>query len=153
MPLGLQALDMLRIEAGLAFAGYEFCDQTDPFEAGIGFTVPLHVEERGLHRPRGAAAAEGPPAEERLSVSRWKATRLVGHGDCVHTGRAQIGVITSATRSPILKKTIALARVDVTHGALGTEVEVGKLDGHQKRLPARIVRFPHYDPEKTRVRS
>ena len=41
MPLGLQALDMLRIEAGLAFFGYEFCDQTDPFEAGIGFTVPL----------------------------------------------------------------------------------------------------------------
>jgi aminomethyltransferase len=41
MPLGLQAVDMVRIEAGLAFAGYEFCDQTDPFEAGIGFTVPL----------------------------------------------------------------------------------------------------------------
>jgi aminomethyltransferase len=77
----------------------------------------------------------------------------VGHGDCVHAGRAQIGVITSATRSPILGKTIALARVDVTQSALGTEVEVGKLDGHQKRLPARVVRFPHYDPEKTRVRS
>ena len=76
----------------------------------------------------------------------------VGHGDCVHIGRAQIGVVTSATRSPILKKTIALARLDVTHAELGTEVEVGKLDGHQKRLPARIVRFPHYDPEKTRVR-
>ena len=41
MPFGLQALDMVRIEAGLVFAGYEFCDQTDPFEAGIGFTVPL----------------------------------------------------------------------------------------------------------------
>ena len=40
-PLGLNALDMLRIEAGLIFAGYEFCDQTDPFEAGIAFTVPL----------------------------------------------------------------------------------------------------------------
>ena len=26
---------------GLAFAGCEFCDRTDPFEAGIGFTVPL----------------------------------------------------------------------------------------------------------------
>ena len=73
----------------------------------------------------------------------------VGHGDCVHAGRAQVGVITSATRSPILGKTIALARVDVTQGALGTQVEVGKLDGHQKRLPARVVRFPHYDPEKT----
>jgi aminomethyltransferase len=77
----------------------------------------------------------------------------VGHGDCVHISRAQIGVITSATRSPILKKTIALARVDVTGSGLGTEVEVGKLDGHQKRLPARIVRFPHYDPEKSRVRA
>jgi aminomethyltransferase len=77
----------------------------------------------------------------------------VGHGDCVHSGRAQVGVITSATRSPILKKTIALARVDVTHGKTGTELEIGKLDGQQKRLPARVVRFPHYDPEKTRVRS
>ena len=48
-----------------------------------------------------------------------------------------------------MKKTIALARVDVAHGEIGTEVEVGKLDGQQKRLPARIVRFPHYDPEKT----
>ena len=32
---------MLRIEAGLIFANYEFSDQTDPFEAGIGFTVAL----------------------------------------------------------------------------------------------------------------
>src|SRR5204862_5334429 len=37
-PLGLEALDMLRIEAGLVFAGAEFDDQVDPFEAGIGFT-------------------------------------------------------------------------------------------------------------------
>jgi len=36
---------------------------------------------------------------------------------------------------------------------IGTEVEIGKLDGHAKRLPARIVKFAHYDPEKTRPRS
>jgi aminomethyltransferase len=62
-------------------------------------------------------------------------------------------IVTSAARSPILKSTIALARVDVSHAGIGVEVEIGKLDGHQKRLPARIVRFPHYDPDKTRVRS
>jgi aminomethyltransferase len=56
-------------------------------------------------------------------------------------------------RSPLLGKNIALARVDVTHSAVGTEVEIGKLDGHQKRLPAKIVAFPHYDPQKTRPRS
>jgi len=64
----------------------------------------------------------------------------------VHTGRAQIGVITSATRSPILGRTIALARVDVTQGALGTEVEVGKLDGHQKRLAGAHRALPALRP-------
>ena len=77
----------------------------------------------------------------------------VGHGDCVHIGRAQVGVVTSGMRSPLLGKTIALARVDALNAEIGTEVEIGKLDGHQKRLPARIVKFAHYDPEKTRPRS
>ena len=36
---------------------------------------------------------------------------------------------------------------------IGTEVEVGKLDGFQKRIPATVVRYPFYDPEKTRPRS
>jgi len=40
--MGLAALDMVRIEAGLIFAGYDFSDQTDPFEADIEFTVPLY---------------------------------------------------------------------------------------------------------------
>ena len=73
--------------------------------------------------------------------------------DCVRVGRAQVGEITSAVRSPILGKVIALCRMDVTHSALGTEVEVGQLDGHQKRIPARVVAFPHFDPEKRRVRG
>ena len=44
-PLGLEAPDMLRIEAGLIFAGYEFCDQTNPVEVGLGFTVPPKTTE------------------------------------------------------------------------------------------------------------
>jgi aminomethyltransferase len=32
-------------------------------------------------------------------------------------------------------------------------VEIGKLDGLQKRIPAEVVRFPFYDPDKTRPRS
>jgi aminomethyltransferase len=56
-------------------------------------------------------------------------------------------------RSPLLKKNIALCRMAIEHSEIGTAVEVGKLDGHQKRLPATVVRFPFYDPEKTRVRA
>ncbi len=152
LPFGLQALDMVRIEAGLVFAGYEFCDQTDPFEAGIGFTVALKGKnEDFIGREALVRRSEHP--QRKLVGLEMEGDELVGHGDCVHVGRAQIGVITSATRSPILKKTIALARVDVAHSEVGTQVEVGKLDGQQKRLPARIVRFPHYDPDKTRVRA
>ena len=56
-------------------------------------------------------------------------------------------------RSPLLGKNIALARVDVAHAEVGTALEVGKLDGQQKRLPAVIVPLSHYDPKKTRPQS
>ncbi|MFM7654211.1 MAG: glycine cleavage T C-terminal barrel domain-containing protein, partial [Paracoccaceae bacterium] len=52
-----------------------------------------------------------------------------------------------------LGKNIALARVDVAHAVVGTALEVGKLDGQQKRLPAVIVPLSHYDPKKTRPQS
>lgn len=151
-PMGLDALDMVRIEAGLIFAGYEFSDQTDPFEAGIGFTVPLKSKSTDFIGKDALLKRKENP-RHRLVGLEIDSNDAVGHGDCVHIGRAQIGVVTSGMRSPILKKNIALARVDVTHAEIGTSVEIGKLDGQQKRLPARIVRFAHYDPDKSRPRS
>jgi aminomethyltransferase len=74
-------------------------------------------------------------------------------GDCIRVGKAQVGVITSAMKSPILEKVIALARVDVTQAEPGTAVEVGQLDGLQKRLKAKVVNFPHFDPTKERVKG
>ena len=150
-PLGLEALDMLRIEAGLIFAGYEFDDQVDPFEAGIGFTVPSKKEDDFVGREALAERRAHP--QRRLVGLELEGNETAGHGDCVHVGRHQVGVITSGTRSPVLKKNIALCRMNVRYAELGTEVEVGKLDGFQKRIPATVVRFPFYDPEKTRPRS
>jgi aminomethyltransferase len=74
------------------------------------------------------------------------------HGDPVFVGRAQVGIVTSAMRSPLLKKTLAFARVDTAHAALETNLEIGRLDGMQKRFQAKVVPFPFYDPEKKRVR-
>jgi len=150
-PLGLEALDMLRIEAGLIFAGYEFDDQVDPFEAGIGFTVPSKKEDDFVGREALAERRAHP--QRRLVGLELEGNETAGHGDCVHVGRHQVGVITSGTRSPVLKKNIALCRMNVRYAELGTEVEVGKLDGFQKRIPATVVRIPFYDPEKTRPRS
>jgi len=150
VPMGLAALDMLRIEAGLILAGREFSDQTDPYEAGIGFAV-ADREEAFIGRDALRRRAANP--HRRLVGLEMEGAETVAHGDCVHIGRAQIGVVTSAVRSPVLGRSIALARLDTHHAELGTRVEIGKLDGQMKRLAATVVRFPHYDPEKTRVRA
>ena len=73
--------------------------------------------------------------------------------DPVFVGRQQVGVVTSACRSPILRKTIAMCRMDVSCSGIGTPVEVGKLDGRMKRLPATVVKMPFYDPEKLKPRG
>ncbi len=151
-PLGLEALDMLRVEAGLIFAGYEFSDQTDPFEAGIGFTVPLKTKEDDFIGK--AALIKRKENPQRVLVGlELNGDEMATNGDCVNIGRNQVGEITSAVRSPILRKNFALCRMSVEHSEVGIEVEVGKLDGKQKRLPAKVVPFPFYDPTKSRVRD
>lgn len=150
-PLGLDALDMLRIEAGLIFYGAEFCDQTDPFEAGIGFTVPLKTKEDDFIGREALIRRKANPRKKLVGLE-LAGEEAGASGDSVHVGRQQVGDITSATRSPILRRNIALCRMAVEHAEAGTEVEVGKMDGHQKRIPARVVSLPFYDPEKARPR-
>jgi aminomethyltransferase len=152
IPLGLNALNMLRIESGLIFAGSEFDDQTDPFEAGIGFCVPLKSKTDDFIG-RAALESRKTTPQKKLVGLELAGGIVPTPGDCVHVGKPQIGVVTSAVRSPILGKVIALARLDVTHCEVGTEVEIGRLDGDQKRLAARIVPFPHFDPTKERVKG
>lgn len=152
VPLGLEALNMLRIEAGLIFANYEFSDQINPYEAGIGFTVPLKSKEDDF---TGRAAIEERKAhpQRKLVGLDIDGGTVPATGDCIRIGKAQVGEITSAMRSPVLGKVIALARIDVTHAQAGGNIEVGQLDGQQKRLKAKIVAFPHFDPTKERVKG
>jgi aminomethyltransferase len=150
-PLGLEALDIVRIESGLIFAGYEFDDQVDPFEAGIGFAVKLDSEDDFVGKDALIERSQHP---QRVLVGlELEGNETAGHGDEVWDGRRRVGVVTSGTRSPTLRKNVALCRMAVQYSELGTAVEVGKLDGLQKRIPATVVRFPFYDPDKTRPRS
>ena len=151
-PLGLEALDMLRIESGLIFAGYEFDDQVDPFEAGIGFTVALATNDEDFVG-RDALLERKEHPQRKLVGLELDSNETAGHGDPVYVGRQKVGVVTSGTRSPTLKRSIALARMAVQYADIGTQVEVGKLDGLQKRIASTVVRIPFYDPDKTRPRS
>ncbi len=147
---GCEALEMKRIEAGLMISGAEFTPDVDAFESGLGFAVDLNKK-----------SFIGKEALERNSQSTRK--KLIGlsidaneipvHGSPIYAGRHQIGVITSATYSPELEKTIALARIAIEHSDLENEVEVGCLDGHIKRLSAHVCGFPFVDPKRERARA
>ena len=151
-PMGLEGLDMVRIEAGLIFGGFEFSDQTDPFEAGIGFSVALKTKEDDFVGKEALVKRKASPQKKLVGLELIGKEQAV-NSDCVHVGRAQVGEITSGMISPALNKNIALCRMDVKYSDIGTEVEVGKIDGHQKRIQAKVVKFPFYDPEKIRVKS
>ena len=149
-PMGLEALETIRIEAGLMAAGAEFATDVDAFEAGLGFAVDLKKNsfvgkaalERNQQNPRRV-----------LKGLRFHGHEAPIHGDPVMVGRRQVGVITSAAVSPALDCAIAMARLAIEHSATDTPLEVGKLDGHGKRLQAVCCDIPFVDPTRSRARA
>ncbi|WP_028310926.1 DUF1989 domain-containing protein [Derxia gummosa] len=150
-PMGLDALDLVRIEAGLAAAGNEFDARTDGWEGWVGDAISLDKPCDFIGRAVLAERAEHP---RKLIVGfQLEGGEAVSHGDEFFLGRVPVGVVTSAMRSPKLGRTVGIARIDAQYAAPGTELEIGTLDGHQKRLPARLTNLPHYDPERLRPRA
>ncbi|MEO0540899.1 MAG: DUF1989 domain-containing protein [Cyanobacteria bacterium P01_A01_bin.105] len=152
LPLGMQALDRARIEAGLLAAGAEFDDLTSPYEAGIGWTVARKkrdfIGKAALekHRDYPARVAVGLVLE---------GNEVATAGQCVYAQgeRWRVGQITSATFSPILKASIAMAQVVPTFAAQGTAVDVGLVDGMKRRVRATVGPLAAFDPTKSRVRA
>jgi aminomethyltransferase len=151
LPLGMKALDRARIEAGLLAMGYEFDDLISPYQAGIGWAVAMKkpdfigkaaLDAIRLHPPRVAVGLvlEGP--------------EVAAHGQPVFAAgeRWRVGQITSATFSPILNASIALAQVVPEFANAGTIVEVGMLDGLKRRVRATVGSLAAFDPTKSRVR-
>lgn len=150
VPMGGHALDMLRIEAGLMISGAEFGGDSDAIESGLGFAVDLKKEDF-----IGRAALErNKEAQRRQLVGlNFNTNEAPHHGDGVFVGREQVGVITSACTSPELGHAIAMARVAIENSEFGTELEVGKLDGHMKRLPCLVTGLPFIDPKREKARA
>ncbi len=154
-PLGLvaqgsQALNLLRVEAGLMAAGAEFTHGVDADEAGLGFAVDMNkadfVGRDAIERNRRAA-------RNRLVGLVFDGDEIPVHGDGVFVDRRQVGVVTSAIRSPALGQVIAMARVSVESDIGEDSLAVGKLDGHMKRLPCTTTGIPFIDPGREKPRS
>ncbi len=148
-PMGSAALEIIRIEAGLAAAGGEFAPGVDAFEAGLGFAVDLNKTQ---FIGKEALARNALNPRKVLKGLKFGCDDVPAHGAAVYAGERPVGVITSATRSPMLECAIAMARLNIEHSDTGTKLEVGQLDGRMKRLSAQVCDIPFVDPKRTRAR-
>ncbi len=149
-PMGNAALDILRLEAGLAAAGQEFAPGADAYEAGLGFAINLGKSD---FTGKAALARNAEAPRRVLKGLMFECLDLPLHGAPVFLGEQQVGQVTSATRSPKFERTIAMARLAVEHAETGTALQVGQMDGHMKRLPCTVTDIPFYDPKRERARA
>ncbi|MEM6848262.1 MAG: aminomethyltransferase family protein, partial [Pseudomonadota bacterium] len=149
-PMGGEALNILRVEAGLMAAGAEFAPGVDAWEAGLGFTLSM---KKADFVGRAALERNSTAPRRNLIGLLLDGDDVPSHGDPVLAGERPVGVITSGVRSPTLERAIAMARVAVEYSAPGTQLAVGRLDGHMKRLSATTTTIPFIDPERRRPRA
>lgn len=141
---------MVRIEAGLMVAGAEFGPDVDAMESGLGFAVDFKKE---VFIGREALARNAEAARRRLVGLKFPTKEEPSHDDPVFIGREQVGVVTSATHSPQLGHAIAMARIAVENSEEGQALEIGRLDGHMKRLPCVVCPLPFLDPKREKARA
>lgn len=146
-PCGLGARDTLRLEAKMALYGNDIDHSTTPLEADLGWIVKL---EKGDFMGRDVLERERSEGAKRKLVGFEMVDRgIARHGYPIVDGKEEIGVITSGTHSPTLKKAIGLAYLPTGKSAPGTEFMV-LIRGKEAR--ARVVPTPFYKRAKEQSR-
>jgi len=124
--MGLDALEMVRIEAGFIMPGFDFNTaeaavrngyDRSPYEVGLGWVVSL---DKGHFCGRKALLAEKQrPARRRLTRLVVDGNRPVGEA-FIYAGRKGklVGEIKCTIWSPILKANLALADIEFINGKL-----------------------------------
>lgn len=132
-PIGLGARDTLRLEAGMNLYGQDMDENTNPLEAGLGWTVDLKSERDFIGK---SSLLANQPTRKMVGLVLQDKGVLRGHQQ-VHCTQGT-GEITSGTFSPTLEKSIALARVP-KEVQIGDMVQVAVRD---KMLAAKVVKYP-----------
>jgi aminomethyltransferase len=140
-PCGLGARDTLRLEAGMRLHGSDIDESTTVLEAGLGWIVGWDkadfigrdrlVEQRATGVTRRLVGFE--------LIDRGIARH--GHPVRAREGSAQVGIVTSGTQTPSLRKSIGMAYVPVDLATPGTELVI---DIRGRAAPARVVPLPFY---------
>jgi aminomethyltransferase len=138
-PCGLGARDTLRLEAKMALYGNDIDHTTTPIEADLGWIVKF---DKGDFSGRDVLEREKDEGPRRKLVGFEMVDRgIARHGYPVVDGSEEIGVVTSGTHSPTLKKAIGLAYLPLDKSAQGSEFTV-LIRGKETR--ARVIPTPFY---------
>lgn len=144
LPCGLGARDTLRFEACLPLYGQELAKDITPIEAGLGFAVKTNKDVAFFGKEILKKQKEEGTTRKLVGIEMID-KGIPRHGYAVYANGEQVGVVTTGTQSPTLKKNIGLALIPTTFSALDTEVEV---DIRGKRLKAKVVATPFYKRTK-----
>jgi aminomethyltransferase len=142
-PCGLGARDTLRLEAGLCLYGNDIDEDTTPLEARISFVVKLQKDKFIGKEALVKHKAEG-LKKTRVGLKMLD-TGIPRQKQGVFKEKERIGITTSGTFSPLLKRGVAMAYVQKDRVADGETVTV-MIRG--KPAYAKVARFPLYDPNE-----
>jgi aminomethyltransferase len=138
-PIGLAARDTLRLEMGFCLYGNDINDTTSPIEAGLGWITKFtkdFTNSAALKKQKDDGVSKKLVAFEVIE----KAVPRHDY-EIVNEAGENIGVVTSGTMSPSLKKGIGMGYVKTAYAKLGTEIFI---QIRNKAIPAVVVKLPFY---------
>jgi len=136
-PIGLAARDTLRLEKGFCLYGNDINESTSPIEAGLGWITKFtknFINSENLKKQKQEGV-------KRKLVGLEIIDRGIARKDypIVNIDGKEIGMVTSGTMSPTLKKAIAMGYVATEFSEIGTEVFV---QVRNKQIKAKVVQMP-----------
>ncbi len=143
LPCGLAARNTLRLEAAMSLYGHELGDDITPLEAGLGWITKLGKGEfTGSHQ----IAAQKEAGVKRKIAGFEMTEPGIGRDEMdIYVSDEKVGVVTSGSPAPFLKKNIGLAFLPPEFANIGQEI---KIDVRGRHVGAKVVPTPFYKRAK-----
>jgi aminomethyltransferase len=141
-PVGLGARDTLRLEMGFCLYGNDIDDTTSPIEAGLSW-ITKFSDSKGDFIDRDYLLKQKNEGVKRKLIGFELIDKGVprhGYSVCDANGTV-IGVVTSGTVGPSVKKPIGMAYVTPEFSKVGSEIYI-KI--RERLLKAAVVKTPFY---------
>lgn len=142
-PIGFGARDTLRLESKFLLYGHDMNDETNPLEAGLGWTIGWSKENFNGKPFLETEKARG--VKKKLIGFVLTGRGIARDGCSVLIDGKRVGQVTSGTFSPTLKQSIGLAYVPHEFSEIGRAIDIeirGKLQA------ARVIKTPFYKRNK-----